>query len=493
MTITVADANQISLARPRLWPLAIGLGVYALLLISGDRLLNDPDTLWQVTIGQWIIDHRAVPWTDSYSFTMAGQPWISTQWLAQVAFAASYQLTGWAGPVVMTAAALGGTFYLLARLLGARLNDTATVIFAAAALALTAPHMLARPHVLAMPVMLAWVGALVGAADRRSVPSLWTLPLITLWANLHGGFVFGIALVAPFALDAVLSAERPRRVALLLRWALFGVLALAAGCLTPYGWDSILASRKILSLGEALSRIGEWAPEDFSKIGVLEITLLGGLGLALLRGVTLPPVRILILLGLIHMALSHSRNLELLALVAPLVLAAPLAAQCGIAAPAGAPSSSRGLTAALLALAVGGTLAFATWHSFAPRSLFAPQAAVAELKRLGAKRVFNDYNFGGYLIANGLPTFIDGRTELFGETLVVDHDDAVRLRVPDKLFRLLDAYAVDATLLIPSSPAAKLLDRTEGWQKVYADDLAVIHQRKPGATPSPAPTVTPPR
>lgn len=211
MTITVVDANQISLARPRLLPLAIGLGVYVLLLISGDRLLNDPDTLWQVTIGQWIIDHRAVPWTDSYSFTMAGQPWISTQWLAQVAFAASYQFVGWAGPVVMTAAALGGTFYLLARLLGARLNDTATVIFAAAALALAAPHMLARPHVMAMPVMLAWVGALVGAADRRGVPPLWTLPLITLWANLHGGFVFGIALVAPFALDAVLSAERPRR------------------------------------------------------------------------------------------------------------------------------------------------------------------------------------------------------------------------------------------------------------------------------------------
>ena len=76
-------------------------------------------------------------------------------------------------------------------------------MFVAAALALTMPHLLARPHVLAMPVMLAWVGGLVAAADRRGAPSFWLLPLMALWANLHGGFVFGLVLIAPIALDAV--------------------------------------------------------------------------------------------------------------------------------------------------------------------------------------------------------------------------------------------------------------------------------------------------
>ena len=37
---------------------------------------------------------------------------------------------------------------------------------------------------------------------------------MALWANLHGGFVFGLVLIAPIALDAVLSAEaRLRRIA----------------------------------------------------------------------------------------------------------------------------------------------------------------------------------------------------------------------------------------------------------------------------------------
>ncbi len=67
---------------------------------------------------------------------------------------------------------------------------------------------------------------------------------MALWANLHGGFVLGLVLIGPIALDAVWRAEAASRRALALRWAAFGVAALAAGCCTPYGWNSLLASRK---------------------------------------------------------------------------------------------------------------------------------------------------------------------------------------------------------------------------------------------------------
>jgi hypothetical protein len=193
MAMSVAvPVKTLGAARAPLVPYA-GPGVYPLLLLSGDRLLIDPDTLWQVTVGQWIIDHRAVPVTDVYSFTMRGQPWISTQWLAQVLYA----VAGWAGPVALAASAIAATFALLVRELRRHFHDGVTLVCVAAALALTLPHMLARPHVLAMPVMLCWVGGLVSAMDRRAAPSFRLLPLMTLWANLHGGFVFGLAVLAP--------------------------------------------------------------------------------------------------------------------------------------------------------------------------------------------------------------------------------------------------------------------------------------------------------
>ena len=489
MTVAMTHTEAAAPPARALLPLWVGVGVYALFLLAGNRLLIDPDTLWQITVGQWIIDHHAVPTSDVYSFTMRGQPWISTQWLAQVMFAEAYALFGWSGPVVLASGAIAATFALLAKFLSRRLGDSTTMAFIAAALALTVPHLLARPHVLAMPVMVAWVGGLVAAADKRKAPSFWLLPLMALWANLHGGFVFGLMLAAPVALDAVLGADASERRTLLLRWAIFGIAALAFACCTPYGWDSLLAARKILELGGALPLILEWKPADFASVGPFEICLLLGFGLVLYRGVTLPPMRIVLLLGLLHMALSQGRAAEILALVAPIVLAAPLARQIGGAEPSHSQTIRAPMLAGLAVTLIAGTVAYAGVHPFAPHMRGSPVAAVAALKKLHVGRVFNDYDFGGFLIANGVAPFIDGRTELYGEKFFVDHNAASGLMEPENLFRLLDSYKIDATLMRTQSAATKLLDHVDGWQKIYSDDIATIHLRKPGAVHTREPLV----
>ena len=118
-----------------------------------------------------------------------------------------------------------------------------------------------------------------------------------------------------------------QRKPLALRWAAFGVGALAACCATPYGWGSILAARKILDLGELLHLIYEWMPADFSKFSAFELTILALIAGALYSGVKLSPPRIALVLGLLHMALSHVRNVEIFALLLPIVVLAPVASQ----------------------------------------------------------------------------------------------------------------------------------------------------------------------
>jgi hypothetical protein len=490
MTLSVAHSAEEASPLRGLLPLWVGVGIYALFLLAGNRLLIDPDTMWQITVGQWILDHRAVPETDVYSFTMRGQPWISTQWLAQVMYAKTYALFGWSGPVVLAATAIAATFALFTKFLSRQLSESTTLVFVAAALALTVPHLLARPHVLAFPVMVLWAGGLIAAADRRSAPSLWMLPLMALWANLHGGFVLGLMLVAPVALDAVLSADVNARKSLALHWMAFAFAALIAACCTPYGWNSLLASQKILGLGEALPLIMEWRPANFSGLGAFEVCLLLGVGLALLRGVKLPPLRIVLLLGFLHMALSQERSIEILALLAPLVLASPLAKQIGGAEVLNSTPAKRGVLFASVAfLLVAGTFVYGSMHHFEPHTRGSPVAAVAELKKLNLERVFNDYDFGGYLIANGVAPFIDGRTELYGEKFFVDHNAASGLMKPENLFRLLQQYKIEATLMRTQSAGSILLDHIDGWQNVYTDDIATIHVRKAGAVHTLEPAV----
>jgi hypothetical protein len=201
---------------------------------------------------------------------------------------------------------------------------------------------------------------------------------MALWANPHGGFVFGLVLTAPIALHVALNADASLRRSLALRWAAFAVAALLLSCCTAYGWNSLLASQKILGLGEALPMIREWRPADFSSVGPLEVYLLLGVGLAPYHGVKLAPLRIVLLLGLLHMALSQVRSAEILALIAPIIVAAPLARQIGGAqiSHTSAASLGHGVLSASLAVAlVAGTIAYTLMHRFEPHTHGSPVAA----------------------------------------------------------------------------------------------------------------------
>jgi hypothetical protein len=459
------------------WPLIVAALMFVMLLALGGKLLNDADTYWQIALGDWMIANRAVPHVDTFSWTVAGAPWISSQWLAQVIFAAAYGALGWSGVVAVSALAIASAFGLLTYYLMRHLAPMPALVLVIAAFVLAAPHMLARPHALALPVMVMWVAGLVRAADEKRAPSYWLLPLIALWANLHGGFTFGLMLIAPVALEALLDARPEERVRVVLRWALFGVCALAAACVTPYGPESILVTRRILGLGPALALIGEWQPENFAKLGGLELLLLGAIGFLLYRRITLPPVRILVVLGLVHMALSQSRNGEMLGLVAPLFMAAPLAPQLGRRAIGDAKALYSIAAAALLLVAAVMTVVLPLSLRYAPRAEVSPKGAVAAVKASGKTHLLNSYDFGGYLIAQGVKPFIDGRTELYGADFFLRHDAAVNLKNVGVFYELMHTRDIDVTMLAPATPAVGLLDRMPGWARVYADDVAVVHVR----------------
>lgn len=464
----------ISLRPAWLW---VAAGVYLLLLMNGDRLLGDSDTFWQIAAGQWILDHRAWPHSDIYSFTRLGEPWLSSSWLAQVMFAAAYRMAGWSGVVILTAACAASAVALLVGMLCRRMPATYAVLTTLIALSLSASHILARPHIVALPVMMLWTAGLLSATENRKPPSFWLLPLITLWANFHGGFVFGLVLVCAFGFEAGWTATRAERPRIISRWILFLVLSVIACCITPYGWGSLVAAGRILSLGGLLHLIAEWAPVDFSHPSLILAVVLAALGAVLYTGFTLSLPRTLIVTGLLFMALSHVRNIEIFAFLTPLVVAGPLAQRFGFKRDADSNvfRAVPGVAAVFMAGAL--TVTLATGRGYSPPADQSPAAALDALRAAGTSRTLNDLPFGGYMIWRGVPVFIDGRAELYGETFGLAYYDALRLKSVDGFLRLLKTYNVDSVLLSPSTPAAHLLDHLSGWKRIHDDANAVAFVR----------------
>ena len=445
-------------------------------VIFAHPLLNDGDTYWHVASGQWMLAHLAVPHADPFSATFAGQPWTAHEWLSELVMALAFRAAGWAGLAILFGAATALAAALLARHLRRFLGLGPSAALLALAAATVAPSLLARPHLLALPVMELWAARLLIARAERRTPSFATLPLMLLWANLHGGFMVGLVLAALLALEA--AVEDP---ATAPRWGLFVAGSAAAALLTPNGVQGFLFPLQMLSM-KATAFVVEWQPVNPASLPPVVLIVFGALYLGLVRGMRLPPIRALIVFGLLYAGMAHARNQLLVGVIGLLAVAEPWGRQIrGAERPAG---PARSFQLALLGLAAAATLLRLQHPIVRADSPASPVAALAHVPpQLAAQPVFNEYGMGGYLIFSGLRPFIDGRTDLYSYPFFLRYQQAT---TPDRqaLTQVFAQYGIEWTLLDPANPAVALLDHLPGWRRLYADAAAVVHARvQPPAIP----------
>jgi hypothetical protein len=457
---------------------AAATGVYLILFFFGRGLLNDPDTRWHVAAGEWILGHGAVPRVDIFSHTMPGAPWVSHEWLAEVAYALAFRVFGWSGVVALAAGAAAVTFGLLTGVLTRFMPPPAVLVASTATFFLAAPHITARPHVLAMPCMVGWTAALVIARSEKRAPTFWLLPLMALWANLHAGAVTGVVVAAALAADAVLAAAPAARRMAALRWSVFVAGAAVASLVTPNGIQGWHLAVWFMTAGYALDFVQEWQKPDWSRVQPIELWIAGLVAIVLVNRVKVPAFRVLLIASLIGMTMVHQRNADLVALIGPIVLAEPIGSALGSPVVLRARRRLLALLAPLL-LSLGLTpLLRAGAGTGDPK--IAPAAALTAARRGGVSGpvgpVFNDFDFGGYLISEGVPVFVDGRVDLYGDAFMEQYADALNGDAAE-LATLLDRYGVTWTLLTPSAGANAVLDRLPGWRSIYRDAYAEVHVR----------------
>jgi hypothetical protein len=470
LTRARGGAPGLRLPLPAVTPVAVWSGVVAFAIAIGlaSRLLHDGDTFLHVAAGDWIRLHGVVPQTDPFSATRLGAPWTAHEWLAELLFAEAHAAAGWAGVVTLTALAIGASFAILAAGLAPSLPARGVAAMLAASFLLVAPHLTARPHVLAMPLMIAWTVGLVAARRRDSAPSFWLLALLLVWANLHGSWLIAIALAAGFGLEAV-SAAPAARFTTARNWGAFIAAAIAVSLVGPPGVGGWRFPFELARMPYALSLVGEWRATDFSHFQPLEIWLLGLLAAGLLGRIRLAPVRLAMLLGLFHLALTHARFSDEVAMLAPLILGDALAPFFG-ARPSKSAAFSRSQAAIAFIITAGLTLFGVTRGIANDDAHIAPVRAV---DKIGNGAVFNDYDFGDYLIFRGKAPFVDGRLDIYGDGFLRDYTAALDGE-DGMLAALIRRHHVRWALLRPDRPAVASLRRLPGWRQLYADPGAVV-------------------
>ncbi len=443
----------------------------ALPLVLGSSLLifNDGDVRWHIAAGQWMIDHRALPTADPFSFTFAGEKWVTFEWLSQLLYGSAHRLAGFAGVAALASLALVALHLIVAVEARRHVGPWGVAVAIVLMDVTLIPMMLARPHLLAWPLLALWLAILLRARQADRQPPLAAALLIVLWANLHGSWALGVVIAAFVALDHCL--ERRWDWPTVRGWLLFGLLATASALLTPNGLDGFLHPLTVSKL-ETLPLIVEWRPSDPVRTPFFFAALAATILILLWRGFRLRPVIALLLLLLAAMALHQMRHQAMLAIAAVMIMPAALSrARRPAALP---PEWMWGAGAGIVAL-----LLFRALSPLEPAENGAnPSTAIAAIPPdLLNRPMLNGYGFGGPLILAGGQVFIDGRSDMYGDAFmrdyqrIVDGDQAA-------LATAVERHGIAWTILPPRyDQLIANLDRDPRWWRIHSDPVAIIHRR----------------
>ena len=448
------------------------------------REATDPDMWWHLATGRYILEHRTIPRFDVFSYTVPHHRWFTHEWLTQIAMYGLYHLGGKTALILATSATVTAAFALVyGQCEGRPYIAIFTVLVGAVASAVTWGP---RPQMLniLLAALFTTLLELYRRGDRRV---LWAFPpLIALWANLHSGFFLGLGLLGAVLVGegAVLLLRRftlrtlsaPRWRALVL--VLF--LCILAALLNPNGYHMLLYPFDTLGSQAMQTYIQEWASPSFHRpeYWPFALLLLGGAAALILsrRPVDLTDLFLFLCFG--FAGLLSARHIPLFAVVAvPVVSRALVGRRVSASRRAGLISLNWAILLLLL-FAAGLRITDVLEQDQRAKVTHYPVAALVYIRDhdLAERRMYNSYNWGGYLIWEGLPVFIDGRADVYGDAFMDEYVLAYQLRgdwrVP------LEKYDVDYVLIESGASFARLLEEAPEWERAYQDEVAVIFVRK---------------
>jgi hypothetical protein len=485
------------------------------------RLLGDAGIGWHIRNGELMLRTHAVTRVDVFSYTMTGRPWVAWEWLYDLIVGAIHEWLGLNGVVFFTALVIALTFALTFRILLARGSLLQiSLVLLLLAMGASMIHFLARPHVLSWLVTVSWFHLLDSAevSPERRRWLLFSPVLMLLWVNMHGGFLFGLALLGLYWLGAVikyaqhkLTEEKRSAVIWIKQLSAVAVLAFLATLANPYGYKLHVHIYHYLSNRFLMNHIDEFRSPDFHGVAqecfavLLVVTIIAFY--AAHRKIRAS--QLLVVLFASYSGLYASRNLPVASILL-ILIAGPLLSEAvrDAASNAQLPTRTRSFLSRCtsFSLRMGGLEQSLRGHLWPVAALLLgllvcmqggkigshplmsahfddkrfPVQAVEVIAKSGIHEpIFTLDSWGGYLIYRfypGMNVFVDDRHDLYGEQFLREYLTAIRLA--PGWDRVLNEQHINWVLMPRESSLANMLEVTRRWRVVYSDQVAILFERK---------------
>lgn len=491
----------------------------------------DVDYWWHLGTGQWMLDHGQIPHTDPYLWTYGGK-WVAHEWLAEFLLAVQDRIAGYAASIVFTLV-LGVLGYwalaIAVRLYGFSARGMVLVTALWGGVMLRGGILVVRPQFWTF-AFFGFLFLAIAAYDTGRTKRLWWLvPLFFIWVNINLTVTIALICLATFAIDQTIRKRSIDRHLLVV-----SLLCAAPLVVNPFGpalvetalryrdqpafwgqhvfeWTSPFKTRPggfyvwkayefgggfpwvhpnpeapAVALATARRTIHDLVP----FLLAIPVALLAGW--QLVRGRIWPAIPMLVLL---YQACNASRFVPLYVLLTILFTGwlawqhhldrdTPIALPADIRSRVPWVLLVAGLTAACV-FWVASTSDASQFRRDPVTTGFPEQGATVYEEELADRRIFNVYDFGGYLIYRyqGEPKiYIDGRNEMYSPEFLVHYFDLISGEADWQTeFR---EQGIDVILVRPFDGIASEVARDPEWQRInIQDENAVMFVRRPPAAP----------
>ncbi len=449
----------------------------------------DNDIWWHLKVGDWIVQHLALPHTGILSRTAANRPWVAYSWGYEVLMSFAYRWFGLMGiglyGTLLTMAVAYAVYWMLRRLSG---RFWVALALAAIVCWSFLFNGMPRPVFFSMVLFCVTLVRLLEASCSGRVEGLYWLPLIFfVWANLHIQFIYGLFLVG-----LLLATTVAQRVA--SSWGiapgfllpatlpvvpLIGVFAacVLATLLGPNFYHPYVAVYEYSNAKFAYNVIIELQPLSFrgsSHYAELALTTFGFFAVGWCKKLDLFKLTMLTICSVV--AYRTMRDAWFISIPAAACIA-------DFPSPEGQPDRAENWTENLgvAAFVVVLLILVARGTDFTTRGLDRaisseyPVNAVNFLRRNPQPGpLYNNLGWGGFLMwyMPDYPVAIDGRNDLYGDKL----DELFYASQSAESSYLTDPYLNEAGVVVldASLPLAKILTTDPRFQLIYQDPLAVV-------------------
>ncbi len=468
----------------------------ALLLLSTVLMIAyrwpDPDLWWHIFSGRAILATHHLVFPDPYSYTSAGALSYTHEWLSDVIMAVVYNHFGVLGLRGLNFVVAAATIFFLA-MIAAETAAGPTLQFAvvlSAAIAM-GPLMQIRPQMFDYAMLSAILWMLTRDNFGRRAPLWIAIPILALWANLHGSYFLPVAILSLYAgVAEVVGVWTGAGFGRAIRAGAVAIGAAIATLATPFGVNSWIRVAHMMT-NPLNPHLTEWRPfvtvmatewshggfGDFNYLIVL--AMMGATTAAIIvrpRGRDLPMLAIAAFTCAGAFMAIRAVAYAVLAMVEPLATHFALWAGTSRERPR---RQALAFQAAIVALSI----AVGAGTGLFSRSLDAgdvPNGAVAFMRSHDLRgNVLARFDWGFYLLWHRWPSarvFIDSRYDLLYPNRVATEYLAFDGGGP-AASRVLDEYPTDYVLIAPDAAAFATMMHQPGWVLVYRDSSAALFAR----------------